>query len=79
MLATTILVDETPVCVVRPTDRKDLERFMRNGKRYLLANNDSGKITYRDADPEEAAKWNRAFALHKAWSNSDEGFFGTPL
>jgi len=32
MLPTTILIDETPRCVVRPTDMKDLTRFIRNGK-----------------------------------------------
>jgi hypothetical protein len=79
MLATTILVDERPVCVVRPMDRKDLERFMRNGRRYLLADNDAGRITYREAEPAEAERWSRAFALHRAWSSSDEGFFGIPL
>jgi hypothetical protein len=79
MLATTILVDETPVCVVRPTDRKDLERFVRNGKHYLLADNREGRITHRDADQTEAAKWAKALALHKAWSGAEEGFFGTPL
>jgi hypothetical protein len=79
MLPTTILVDETPVCVVRPTDRKDLERFIRNGKSYLLAENREGRITHRDADPTEAAKWHKAFALHQAWGGGAEGFFGVPL
>lgn len=78
MLATTVLVDEVPVCVIRPTDRRDLERFVRNGRRYLLANRD-GRITWRQAEPAEAAKWDRAFALHRAWCGSEEGFFGTPL
>jgi hypothetical protein len=79
MLATTILVDDKPVCVVRPNDRKDLDRFIRNGKRYLLAANGDGQITHREADSHEAARWHQAFALHQAWSGSDEGFFGVPL
>jgi hypothetical protein len=79
MLATTILVDEVPVCVVRPTDRKDLDRFIRNGKRYLLADNQDGKITHRDASAIESEKWRKAFTLHKTWSGADEGFFGIPL
>ena len=37
MLPTTILIDEAPRCVVRPTDTKDLNRFIRNGKGFLLA------------------------------------------
>jgi hypothetical protein len=79
MLATTILVDEIPVCVVRPTDKKDLDRFIRNGKGYLLADNQNGKITYRDASDCEASKWRQAFTLHRTWSGADEGFFGVPL
>ena len=79
MLATTILVDDIPICVVRPTDRKDLERFIRNGKRFLLADNDAGTISHRAADSHETAKWQQAFTLHKTWSGSDEGFFGVPL
>lgn len=79
MLVTTILVDETPVCVVRPIDRKDLERFIRNGKRYLLADNLDGRITHRDADQGEVVKWHKAVALHKAWGGDEEGFFGLPL
>jgi hypothetical protein len=39
MLPMTILVDEVPRCVVRPTDKKDLDRFIRNAKKFLLANN----------------------------------------
>jgi hypothetical protein len=39
MLPTTILVDEAPRCVVRPNDVKDLNRFIRNGKTFLLAEN----------------------------------------
>lgn len=79
MLATTILVDEVPICVVRPTDRKDLERFIRNGKKFLLADNGDGKISHREADAGESSKWQRAFALHRAWGGDDESFFGVPL
>jgi len=79
MLATTILVDETPHCVVRPTDRKDLDRFVRNAKKLLLADNESGKISHRIASDDESAKWHKAFALHTVWAGSDEGFFGIPL
>ena len=32
MLPQTILVDEVPRCVVRPTDKKDLDRFIRNSQ-----------------------------------------------
>ena len=79
MLPTTILIDEAPRCVVRPTDTKDLNRFIRNGKSYLLAENPDGKITHRSADDNESAKWRNALALHKAWGGADEDFFGTPL
>lgn len=79
MLPTTIVIDEAPRCVVRPTDTKDLNRFIQNGKAYLLANNPDGKITHRHADDFEAAKWRNALALHKAWGGDEEAFFGTPL
>lgn len=79
MLATTILVDDIPVCVVRPTDRKDLERFIRNGRKFLLADRHDARISYRESDVTEAEKWRRAYTLHKTWSGSDEGFFGVPL
>ncbi|WP_024276320.1 hypothetical protein [Hyphomicrobium sp. 802] len=79
MLPTTILVNEIPRCVVRPTDMKALNRFIRNGKTYLLADEPEGKITHRHADDLELAKWKSAFALHKAWGGDDEAFFGVPL
>jgi hypothetical protein len=79
MLPTTILIDETPRCVVRPTDMKDLNRFMRNGRQYLLADNPDGKIAHRHANETETAKWQNALALHKAWGGADEEYFGTPL
>jgi hypothetical protein len=79
MLPTTILVDEAPRCVVRPNDVKDLNRFIRNGKIFLLAENSAGKITHRNADETEMAKWKNGLALHKAWGGADEDFFGIPL
>ncbi len=79
MLATTILINETPRCVVRPTDNKDLVRFLRNGKSFLLAGTPDGKITHRNATETESEKWRTALALHKAWGGSDEDFFGVPL
>lgn len=79
MLPTTILIDETPRCVVRPTDTKDLNRFIRNGKTYLLADNPDGKITHRSANEDESGKWKNALALHQAWGGADENFFGVPL
>ncbi len=79
MLPTTILIDDAPRCVVRPTDNKDLNRFIRSGKSYLLAENPVGKITHRNASEAESAKWHNALALHKAWGAADEEFFGTPL
>jgi hypothetical protein len=60
MLPPTILIDEAPRCVVRPTDTKDLNRFIRNGKTYLLAENPNGKITHRNADQGEAMRWRNA-------------------
>jgi hypothetical protein len=79
MLPTTILIDEAPRCVVRPTDTKDLNRFIRNGKSFLLAEKPDGKITHRSADDSELAKWKNGLALHKAWGGADEDFFGIPL
>lgn len=79
MLPTTILVDEAPRCVVRPNDTKALNRFIKNGKPYLLAEKPEGKITHRSASEDELAKWQNAFALHKAWGGNDEDFFGVPL
>ena len=79
MLPTTVLIDEAPRCVIRPTDTKDLNRFIRNGKTYLLAGNPAGKITHRNADDMELTKWRDGLALHKAWGGVDEDFFGIPL
>ncbi|HUB63113.1 MAG TPA: hypothetical protein VL996_01460 [Methylocella sp.] len=79
MLPTTILIDEAPRCVVRPNDTKDLNRFIRNGKTFLLAENPAGKITHRNADDIELTKWQNGLALHKAWGGADEDFFGIPL
>ncbi len=79
MLPTTILIDEEPRCVVRPTDTKDLNRFIRNGKGYLLADKPEGRITHRSANEIESTKWRSALSLHKAWGGDDENFFGIPL
>lgn len=79
MLPTTILIDDVPRCVVRPTDTKDLTRFIRNGKTYLLAEQPEGRISHRAAEAAELAKWQSALALHKAWGGADEDFFGVPL
>ncbi len=56
MLPTTILVDDTPRCVVRPNDTKALNRFLRNGRAYLLAENPGGHIAHRNADEIEFDK-----------------------
>lgn len=79
MLPTTILINERPRCVVRPTDNKDLNRFLRNGKGFLLAQAPEGKITHRPANELEVSYWREALALHKAWGGDDENFFGVPL
>jgi hypothetical protein len=79
MLPTTILIDDRPRCVVRPNDTKDLNRFLRNGKAFLLADQPEGKVTHRAATEAEQRSWREAFALHKAWGGEDEGFFGVPL
>lgn len=79
MTPTTILIDEVPRCVVRPTDQKALNRFLRNGKTYLLAGRADAAVTYREADPAELARWRDALALHKACGGEDEEFSGVPL
>jgi hypothetical protein len=79
MLPTTILIDETPKCVVRPTDSKALNRFIKNGKGYLLAEKPDGRISHRNADAVESTKWQNAYALHVAWGGDEEAFFGVPL
>jgi hypothetical protein len=79
MLPTTILIDETPRCVVRPNDTKDLNRFIRNGKSYLLAERPDGRITHRNASEAELVRWQNALALHRAWGGEEESFFGVPL
>jgi hypothetical protein len=79
VVPTTILIDESPRCVVRPTDIKALNRFIKNGKSYLLAGKPDGKITHRTADEAEATKWHSAFSLHMAWGGDEEAFFGVPL
>ena len=79
MLPMTILIDDAPRCVVRPNDTKDLNRFIRNGKTYLLAEKPDGKISHRNADDAESARWQNALALHRALGGNDEDFFGVPL
>lgn len=79
MVPTTILIDEAPRCVVRPNDTKALNRFLRNAKPYLLADQPEGKITHRNATEDELAKWHSARALHEACGGSDEEFYGVPL
>jgi hypothetical protein len=79
MLPTTILIDDVPRCVVRPTDHKDLQRFLRNGKGFLLADKPDGRISHRLANDVESGKWQNGLALHKAWGGTDEEFFGLPL
>jgi hypothetical protein len=79
MLPTTILIDETPRCVVRPNDTRDLNRFIHNGKLYLLAEKPDGKVTHRNANDAEMTQWQNALALHRAWGGDDETFFGVPL
>jgi hypothetical protein len=79
MLPTTILIDDTPRCVVRPTDNKDLQRFLRNGKSFLLAERPEGRISHRLANEAESVKWQSGLALHRAWGGTEEEFFGLPL
>ncbi len=79
MKPTTIMVNEAPRCVVRPTDMKDLARFTRNAKSYLLADRPDGKVSHRDADEIELTRWREALALHLAWGGEEENFFGIPL
>jgi hypothetical protein len=79
MLPTTILVNDAPRCVVRPTDSKDLSRFIRNGRNFLLAEKPEGNITHRPANESEMSKWRTGLALHQAWGASEEDFFGLPL
>ncbi len=79
MLPTTILIDDTPRCVIRPIDTKDLNQFLRSGRAYLLAENPDGRIAHRNADEIELAKWRSALALHRAWGGDEENFFGIPI
>lgn len=79
MLPTTILIDGTPRCVVRPNDDKALKRFLRNARPYLLGPLPDAAITHRAADAPEQAKWQDALDLHRAWGGEEEEFFGTPL
>jgi len=64
---------------VRPTDTRDLNRFIRNGKGFLLAERPEGKITHRAPTETELSKWQSGLALHTAWGGAEEEFFGLPL
>ncbi|WP_374544577.1 hypothetical protein [Rhodoblastus sp.] len=79
MVPMTVLVDEKPRCVVRPNDMKGLQRFMRNGKDWLLTPNPGGKLTYREADETEKAAYADALGLHRVAGGVEEDFFGAPL
>jgi hypothetical protein len=58
---------------------KDLKRFLRNAKGFLLAERPDGKITHRNANEDESQKYKNALALHKACGGEDESFYGTPV
>ena len=75
MLATTILINEAPRCVVRPTDNKDLVRFIRNGKSFLLAGTPDGKITHRNATETEFGKMARGPGAAQSVGRLRRGFF----
>ena len=79
MLPTTILVGQRPRCIIRPTDMKDLQRFLRNAKVYLHAGGGTGDIGHREPELAEAAKWHDALALHRICGGEDDAFFGVPL
>jgi len=79
MLPTTILVDEAPRCVVRPTDAKALNRFLRNGRSFLLGARPDAAISHRPAEPDELAKWRDALTLHEACGGAEDDYFGVPL
>jgi hypothetical protein len=79
MTPTTILVDETPRCVVRPTDQKALNRFIRSGRAWLLAGRAEGAISHRPAEDGELARFRDALALHHACGGEEEEFSGVPL
>jgi hypothetical protein len=79
MLPQVVLVDGAPRCVIRPTDQKALDRFVRNSKKWLQAGNAGAQCSYRPADAVELAIWKDAFELHKASGADDESFFGIPL
>jgi hypothetical protein len=79
MLPQVVLVDGVPRCVIRPTDQKSLDRFVRNGKKWLQAGNADAQCAYRPADDSERAIWKDAFELHKLSGADEESFFGVPL
>ena len=75
----TILVDQTPKYVVRPTDNNALRRFLRQAREFLAKGDDHATISHRPAESAEIDRWKAAFALHLAWGGEEEGFFGIPL
>ncbi len=80
MQVTTILVNKAPRVVIRPIDRKDLLRFLRNGNAFLTANaTHPVEITYRDSTDSEVSLWETARELHRVWGGDDDQFFGLPL
>ena len=80
MPITTILVGNIPTVVVRPVDRKDLLRFLRNGNVYLIGDlPESAEVTHRDATREESLLWHSARELHRIWGGDEDQFFGIPL
>ncbi len=79
MRITTILANDIPKVAVRPNDRKDLGRFLRNGHQYLSGGDPNAALTHRDADEQEVARWQSAYQLHAAWGGSEDTFFGVPL
>ncbi len=80
MLPQVVLVDGVPKCVIRPTDKKDLDRFVRNGKKWLQAGNEEAKCTYRaarrcrDRHMEETPS-----RCIRPGAAADETFFGIPM
>ncbi len=79
MPPTTILIDDAPCFVVRPTDQKALARFLRNRRAFLLAEAPEARLGHRPADEAEVARWRAGLALHLAWGGEEENFFGLPL
>jgi len=79
MLPTTILVDASPRCVVRPNDTKALNRFLRNARPFLLDGKADAAVSHRPAAADELARWRDALALHEACGGNEDDYFGVPL